>query len=218
MQLTITLNHGPLDVEFNGDDREELQEELLGFSQFIEENSGIFDGVEFSNGKSTDEEEPGIDSDYWEEKAENGGSSEGDSKTNGRDHPLASLARQTGSSVDRLDEIIYVDPEGEEPPQLLIDKSRLGSKKAERQRHAAYLLLLVWENCYEEERMKNSDLKRTLSIANISDNNLYNAWAGAGKGNFDPSGRGASATLGLTGPGEREALKLMKKLAEEDDE
>ncbi|MFK8214525.1 hypothetical protein [Haloferax volcanii] len=225
MEITVSLRQGPLDVEFVAEDREQLETDLVEFVGFLNENSEVFDGLESPSRKEElAEGQPGVDSDFWTEKAKQQSEQqeptpepqEPDEQTGDSDHPLSNIARKTGVDVKTLDEIVYVDPEGEETPQILIDKSELGDSKSARQRHAAYIILTVWEECYGEERMKNSELKTILSLAGISENHLYNAWSGAGKGNFDPTGRGASATTGLTGPGKREALKFIQELVEEE--
>ncbi|WP_226004025.1 hypothetical protein [Natrinema salinisoli] len=37
MEITLTLDYGPLDAEFTGENREELQDELIEFVEFIGE-------------------------------------------------------------------------------------------------------------------------------------------------------------------------------------
>lgn len=218
MEITVTLNHGFLNAEFTAEDREELEEDLIGFIEFLQENEDEFDDIELlgnpmiSDGKPSLAAEPqNVESQTEERKVKTEGE-----PTTLDDHPLNPVAQKTGVGVGKLDEIVYADSDGEEMPQLLINKNELGGSKAERQRHASYLLLLVWEDCYGENRMKNSELKTLLSMASISDNNVHNMWKGAGKGMFDTTGRGSSATITLTGPGKREALKFIKKLVETD--
>lgn len=214
MELTITFQHGPLDAEFTGEDREEIQEDLLKFVDFLNENAEQFQGIEPPKPDSEELEEPSLDSDRWQDDDEEESSSDSSSGSDSQDNPLSSLARKTDNPVEELEDLIYVDPDNEEDPQLMLDKDRLGENRAERQRNAAYIILRVWEECYDEERMKTSKLKNIFTMSGISDNSLYNAWGGSGKGKFDATGKGSSATVGLTGPGKRKALKVIQELPE----
>lgn len=211
MELTVTFQHGPLDAEFTGENRAEIQQNLIEFVEFLEENSEHFEGFEFSEAED-DYEETVLDSDRWGEDDESKSETEGPSDDS---HPLGPLARKANTTVESLDEIVYVDPNNEEEPQLMVDKSLLGDNKTERQRAAAYVILYVWEDCYNEERMKTSKLMNILTMSGISDNDLFNAWKGPGQGNFNPKGSGSSATVGLTGPGKRRSLKIIQDLVVE---
>lgn len=216
MELTIEFQHGPIDAEFTGEDRKEVQENFLQFVEFLGENAQEFDNIEPPESNSEDLKEPGLDSDLWKDNSENQSTngSSGSENEEEEGHPLASLARKANTSVETLDSIIYVDHDGEEEPQLMIEKAKLGGSKTERQRTAAYMLLRIWDDCYGEERMKTSKLKNILTMSGVSDNDLFNAWNGPGKGNFDSTGKGASATVGLTGPGKRRALKTIQEVVE----
>lgn len=217
MELNVTLDYGSLNAEFQGGDREEIQDGLAKFVEFLNENDELFDGIDNHGPIDAPEEQADLDPERWEDSESDSESNNGQNiNSNQSENPLAPLARKMGISVDVLDEIVYVDPEGEEMPQLMADKQFFGDSTTERQRTAAYILLKVWEECYEgEDRMKTSNLKTLLTMADISDNNLYNAWAGPGKGDFNPTGRGDAATVGLTGPGGRQAMKELRRVAQE---
>lgn len=215
MELVVELDTGPVNAEFSGEDWSEVEPELQGLINFLEKNHETLSEIApYSTNPQYTGDVAGADG-----AAPNGGldseaSGEADSKPD--EGPLASLVRKTGKSVEGLDDLVYVDPDGEELPQVLAEKSVLGGSKAERQRNAAYMILAVWDECYGEERMKTSDFKDILTMSGISDNNLYNAWVGAGKGDFHSTGQGPSATVGLTGPGKRQALKVFQSLADSD--
>lgn len=216
MELTIKFQHGPLDAEFTGEDPKEVQENLLEFVDFLGKNTEQFEDIEPPESDSEGLKKPGLDSDRWKETSDNHSTnnSSNSEEEEEEDHPLASLARKANTSAKTLNEIIYVDPDGEEEPQLMIEKTELGENKTERQRTAAYMILRVWDDCYGEDRMKTSKLKNILTMSGVSDVDLFNAWNGPGKGNFDSRGSGASATVGLTGPGKRRALKTIQELVE----
>lgn len=220
MEITLTLNQGALDAEFKGADREELEDNLLQFMEFLEENEETLGGVEFTYDEEDTRDEPGLDPEYWEEKEEQENKDEGERENKQNGGPLSTVARTTGVTVEDLSDVIYVDLEGEQLPQLMFeDKTRLGDTKVDRQRNVSLLLLLAWHKAYGEERVKTSELKTSLSMSQVSESNLYNMWqSGKGEGWFDPSGRGNSATIALRGPGEREAYKLLRKLFKKDGE
>lgn len=220
MELSVTLNYGPLNAEFSGGDQEEIQDGLVNFVEFLETND-LFDGMDVEPTSETPDGTPGVDSGYWEKKA-NQGQAESQQNTVGtddrKDSVLYPIARKVGASVTDLEELVYVDEEGEEEPQLLIDEiDRLGDTVPEKQRGAALILLLAWHECYDEEKMKTSKLKDILAMRDISTNNLSRAWDGKGEGWFDPRGMGPSATIKLRGPGKRQARSVMKDLVEEVD-
>lgn len=213
MELVVEFDTGLVNAELKGDSWAEIEPELQGMIGFLQDEDGALSeiathsilpqhtaGVTKAVGAASGAVPPSG-------KREDAGSDPDGG-------PLAALVRKTGKSVDELDELVYVDPDGEELPQVLADKSVIGDSKAERQRNAAYMILAVWDECYGEERMKTSDFKDILTMSGISDNNLYNAWVGAGKGDFHSTGQGPSATVGLTGPGKRQALKVFQSLAD----
>jgi hypothetical protein len=206
MEIKLMLEYGPIDAEFIGDDREELESEFESFLDFVNENSDRLNGLEVPESREMGTNGAG------QSANENG---EASSTDGSQQSPLASLARKADTTTKVLNDIVYVDPDKEEDPQVLIDKGKLGSNKTERQRTAAYILLRIWEDCYDEERMDTSKLMNILAMSGISDNDLYNAWKGPGKGDFDSRGKGSSATVGLTGPGKRKALKVLKDLSQE---
>ncbi len=43
MEITVTLHHAALEAEFEGQDRDEIQSEVLDFINFIDENSEDLD-------------------------------------------------------------------------------------------------------------------------------------------------------------------------------
>lgn len=216
MELTVTLNHGPLNAEFSGEDREEIQQNLIKFMQFLDENGEIFEGVGYRESEEKDGS-PGVDSDYWEEKSMQEQDSNPDTADR-EDSVLYPISKKVGVSVTDLEEIVYVDEDGEELPQLLIDDlKRLGETVPERQRSAALILLLVWKECYGEEQMRTSDLKDIFAMKDISTSKTDRAWSNKGESWFDSSGHGVSASVKLRGPGERKAYSLLKDLIENDE-
>lgn len=215
MEITITLDYGPIDAEFVGAEREDLEKNLLNFAEFLGENEDVFDSIELSTKRVADKVEA--------EPVHNGGvsnevntSSEPSVNELPEDHPLTPIARRVNASVPKLEDLLYVSVQDEELPTLLVDDlDRLGDNKIERQRNTALLTLLLWEKCYGKEKMTTSDMKDIFSMVGISTNNTYKAWE---KGYFKSGGHGGSAYVKLRGPGEREAFSLLRTLLNEDSE
>lgn len=200
MNITATLRYGPIETEIAGEDREEVEQELLAFIEFINENEDELE-LELPARRQSAESE-----------AVSSQSLEGDNEEN----PLAPIANELGISLDNLDEVVYVDPDLDENPQLLLDAEEYGEKTVEQQRNAAYVLLYVWMKCYGNDRMESSRLRDILALGSISTANLYRAWRDEGQGKFDSQGKGPGASVALTGVGERTARTVLQDLASED--
>lgn len=210
MELEVTFDEGTVKVQVRGKSWADLEEGLEPFLSFLEENNerlqaiGLY-GPQVSAGHPIG----GAQGDHGDSRGEGDGN-----QGVGTGSPLSSLARKAKMSVDELEELIYVDPDREELPQVMAEMNKLGDNKVERQRTMAYIVLWVWQDCYGEERMKTSDLKEILSASGVSGHHLFKAWKGPGKGSFNPTGKGISATVGLTGPGKRRAMEKLQELAE----
>jgi len=64
------------------------------------------------------------------------------------------------------------------------------------------MLLAVWNDCYEEDRIRSLTLKDALELSGIDPSNMFNVYdLDDVKSTFDKSGMGQSATIGLTRPG-----------------
>lgn len=200
MTIKVTLNYGPIEAEISGEDRDEVQSELLGFIEFLKENEGDLElGLPLQQPTPDDV-----------------GAAVASEARDGDDRPLATIARELGVSTDDLDDVIYVDPNLEEDPQLLLDPDDFGSTTVEQQRNAAYVLLYVWDECYGNDRMRTSKLNDIFALAGISTNNLYLAWRDEGQGKFDSQGQGPSASVSLTGVGVRTAKTVLQDLVNAD--
>lgn len=199
MNINVTLQYGAIEAEISGEDRDEVQSELLEFIEFLNENEDDLNlnlSPQQPDADVTQDSGPAVDE--------------------GSEHPLAPTARQLGVSVEDLDDVIYVDSDLEEDPQLLIDSEDLGENTVEQQRNAMYALLYVWDECYNNGRMPTSKLNELLELGGISSNNLYRARRGEGQGKFDSQGQGPSASVRLTGVGERAAKTMLQDLVSAD--
>lgn len=202
MDITATLSHGPLKLELSGEDSEEVKETLLELAQFVEEHEEVFSGVSFEMQGGPNENQTNLGEGTWAE----------DSGTQTSDSPVAPLANELGVPIEPLEEIVYVDPDQEELPQLLVEGDDIEGGVTDRQRKAAYIILLALETCYDEDELYTSDFKDMLVYADISDNNIYKAWEDA---QFDQSGQGRNSKVSFRGPGRREAKGFLKDFIEE---
>lgn len=211
MELTVTLDHGPLNAEFTGEDREKVEENLVGFIEFLEGNDELFNGHRDSVPATNDTEDPGLDEQYWKERADDQGD-QTTSESDSTESPLSDIAHKVGASVTELEGLIYFSVDDEELPMLLFDDpERVGGSVVERQRNSALVLLLIWEECYGKKKMKTSQFKDVLEMMDLSTSNVYRAWE---KSYFKQAGNGPSATVRLRGPGKREARSVLKDMLE----
>lgn len=219
METTAKLEYGPLEVEIHAFDDEEYQEEVLDLIQFIEDNQDSLDDLvgsselaEIGRSKSktmsleefgeTDQKEDEVETTEQEEES----------------GPLAEIASELRVPEHRLEDFIYVDPEADDFPVLYIDEvGDIGERKTDRQRVCSLILLYVWHEYYDKERVKSSSLKDALELSDISSSGMGNMYQGEGDRYFDRRGRGPSATVSLTPPGKRQARKLLTRFAEKDE-
>lgn len=213
MEKTAKLEYGPLEVEIHALDDEDYQKEILDLIQFIKDNQ---DSLEDLGG---DVEAPGIpdsesNSMSLEQFSDDGGEQEEEVEdTSG---PLGEIASRLRVPESKLEEFVYVDPDKDDFPVLYLDEvSDISDRKTDRQRIASLILLYVWHECYDESRVKSSSLKDALELSNVSSSGMGNMYQGDGDRYFDRSGRGPSATVGLTPPGKRQARKILKRLMED---
>lgn len=219
MELTVNLNHGPIDVEFTGEDREEVEENLLHFIEFLEENQESIAGIDLPDNGNNSEETPELDSDYWEEQQEE---SESTTQNNLGDSSVSygSIPNRTGIDEAKLAEYFAVDPESEEPPYLNFDPEVLGedgNSRSEKQMRGCLILLTLWNEVNETEECGSSELKDALRISAIDDTNLYNMYRfndDEGDRYFNREGSGGNTDISLTMAGKREGYDQIARTVE----
>lgn len=212
MKRTFTIQYGSYETRLLAEDNDDWKAEVLDQLSFINENEDSFEilrvGSEELNPKVSEITNP---------NQAHSGSEDGNQQTgpgySTHGGPLEPLAKELRVAESELDEVLYVDTEGDDNPLLLIeDTDLLSSKKTDRQRNASLILLLVWEKLYGQERTLSSDLKEALNLSGVSESNMGNMYQGAGDRYFSRTGRGASASVALTPPGRRAAQKKLKEL------
>lgn len=217
MELTVSLNLGRLNAELTGEDRQELQNELVEFINFLEENEGIIDDVlsrESERVERTDSADEAIQ--YVEEQPHQPTSDFGD------------IPDRTSLEPGTLSSYFDLDPDGDEPPFLNFNTDVLGesgSARNEKQMRASLILLTLWRECLGLEPVVSSDLKDALRISGIDDTELSNMYQfnnNEGNRYFRREGRGQNTEIELTLPGQREGYdqirRTVERLESDDDE
>ncbi|MCJ0621387.1 hypothetical protein JZX76_18350 [Haloarcula hispanica] len=223
MDIHVTLRHGPLEVDIDAGSDDDYQSELLDLLEFLEEYEERFSDLEPEPDESETNESGESEEGQASMDAFTGGevlseqdqvSNEGDSSVAGGDEAaIESLAKKAEASPEQLREFIDIDPDREEPPFIVPETGEFADTKTRRQFIGSLILLAVWDDCYEEDRMKSSTLKDGLEFSGINSDSMYNMYdLDDAERLFDKTGRGGKATVKLTRPGKREAYKTLREL------
>ncbi|REA05535.1 hypothetical protein DEQ92_04450 [Haloferax sp. Atlit-6N] len=211
METTVTFEYGPMTVEIHALNDEDYQEEVLDLMQFIENNQDQF------NEFGVDQVSPEIESDKTESTSLESFAQNGVEEENTEPGPLHSIASQLHVSESQLERFLHVNPDDDEMPVLYSEElGKIGKRQTDRQRVASLILLYVWHECYEANRVKSSKLKDALELSSISSSGMANMYQGEGDRYFNRAGRGPSATVKLTPPGKRQARKILRKFTQKD--
>jgi len=215
METTVKLEYGPIEVEIHAFEDEDYQKEVLDLIEFIEQNQESLEdlGGEDQSPNLTPSE---TGSASLEEFTENG--DEVGEEIEQESGPFSSIASKIRVPESELERCFYVDLDGEDPPVIYLDEvGNIGDRKTDRQRVASLALLYLWHELYDLDRVKSSSLKDALELSDISSNGMGNMYQGDGDRYFDRRGRGPSATVGLTPPGERQARKVLQRLVQNEE-
>lgn len=214
METTVTFEHGPLTVELHTYEGDDYQDEVLDLLRFLENNQEKFE--EIGTLSTAPEIHPNkTESVSLEEFAEEGTTNE-DNEVESESSPLSPIASELRLPVRDLEVFLHVDSDREDPPVFYPNEvSEIGQRQTDRQRIASLMLLYLWHECYGEERVKSSDLKDALELSNISSSGMANMYQGEGDRYFDRRGRGPTATVRLTPPGKRQAMKAIKRFTKQ---
>lgn len=203
MGANATLDFGPVQVELRAENADELEEELEQIIGYLESNNDRINSI------FAVDESPSMDSSQHDVNGSEDGGHSDDVHIDAKLSDIADKLRVRGANLNKL---ILTD---DDFPQLYLDElDLLAERKTERQRRASLILLYLWDEYYGVDRVKTSELKTALSRSGISESNLANMYQGQGDRFFDRTGRGASATIGLTAPGRRRAQKALSELVE----
>jgi len=221
MDIHVSLQHGPLAVEIDAKEDDDYQQELEDLLEFIEKYEERLKELNVNNLESSRENEDGNSTgqasmDRFAGNSTSNGQNQSPPETdNGSEGLLEPLAKKVGTTPAAICEVIDIDPNGEEPPFLLVDTDEFADTKAKQQFISSLLILEVWDECYEADRMKSSLLKDALEYSGVDSSNMSNMYSLDDADSFlNKKGRGGSTTLKLRRPGKREAQRLFRELAQ----
>jgi hypothetical protein len=209
MEITVTLHHDVLDVEFEGEDSDEIQAEILDFTNFIDENSEELDvlnpPVVTSEMRESESAQASV-----AEGEETAGSNSQTTSSSATSDCFKTIARRARVDEEPLERIFSIPDEDEQVPYLRLDEFEnnegvLGGSRREKQARGSLLLLLLWKECREVSEVSSEDLNNALHTSRIdpeSRDNMYQALDGDANGYFERGG----GTISLTQSGERAAI------------
>ena len=121
MDITLTLNYGPLDAEFTGEDREELQHELIEFVEFIGEEKETLSNIPTPE-MNTVSEDGGTQTPLsgWEDSNPSPESQESKNVST----EFVSLSTKTGVDEETLEQFFELPEDEEGVPSLNIVSTR----------------------------------------------------------------------------------------------
>lgn len=216
METTVTFEYGPLTVEIHAREDENYQDEILDLMRFLENHQEQFEeiGVESGAAEIHPEKTEMVSLDQFESEEP-----QEDDESEAGAGLLGPIASELRISVAELREFLHVDPDNDDLPVMYVDElGDIGKKQTDRQRVASLVLLYLWHECYDEDRVKSSALKDALELSNVSSSGMANMYQGDGDRYFDRRGRGPTATVALTPPGKRQARKVIRRLVDNKNE
>lgn len=219
METTVTLGYGPVEFEIHALKDDDYKEEVLEILEFIDENEDKFStiGIDMKSPEiedsKTEETSLEVFTERDEEKEEKENDENEASTEREEQGPLGEIANRLKVRISRLEEFVYIDEKKESYPVIYPEEvGELGERKVDKQRVASLILLYLWHDFYDQERIKSTELKDALELSDISSDGMGNMYQGEGDRYFDRRGRGPSATVRLTPPGKRQARKHLKNL------
>jgi len=216
MEITLNLNYGPLDAEFTGDDREELQGELVEFLSFLEGEEDTLSNLTTPSANGT-AKDGGVQTPATEWDDSNPSPPSQDSGSVRTE--FASLSTKTGVDEDTLNKLSELPDDDEGVPSLNMyhfEKGvlRLGSARNQRQAQASSLLMLVWEECLDEKKIKFDRLDEALVASDVETErrgSMGQAFSADASDWFESDG----SRIYLVGKGKNHARELIQELADE---
>ena len=210
MELTVTLNHGVLNAEFTGEVREEIENELVKFKEFLDENAGLFGDAIPLTSNSGEDVQSAVTQDWSDQSRVT------PSKSSCQFSDIADRARVDEAT---LESFLNMPSDEEKVPYLRLDdfeeeEGILGDTRKDRQARASLVLLYLWQTIREQSEVKSGKLNEALHISQITPTNrqnMYTALNGDADGYFT---RSKAGKVGLTQGGELAAVDEITRLAE----
>jgi hypothetical protein len=219
MEITLTLDYGPINAEFVGENREELQDELLEFVEFLGEEKGSLSNLP-APGANSEPEDEGTQAPLsgWEDSKPSPTSQE----SAGVRTEFASLSTKAGVDEDTLDKLFELPDNEEGVPSLNMyhfddGVLTLGQHRNQRQAQASSLLMYAWEECLDKKRIEYEKLDEALVASDVETerrNSMGQAFSDEASEWFESDG----SRIYLVGKGKNHARELIQQLAEELDQ
>lgn len=214
MNLSVTLRHGPLNVEIEGEDREEIQENLLGFADFLEQHGDTFTEFEIPESESGDTEGTQTEVTGFENSETSKSQVESEESF---DSKYTQLAQETGVDEKILSKLINLPDDEEGVPSINtyhFDEGTevLGSARNQRQAQGSAILLYVWDVCLGEKKITYDRLDEGLIASDVETErrkNMHSAFSGDA-GDWFESGGGC---IWIIGPGKTHIRELIGEMS-----
>jgi len=224
MEFTVTINHGPLDVEVVGEERKKIQEEILGLAEFIEQHEDSLNHFQVPEAGH----ESGTSKDRTAQTEMTGYNANETQDTNNNaqeqhDSRFSQVVQETGIDEKLLADLINLpDDKGEEEEGIPSINTYhfgegieiLGSYRNQRQAQASAILLYIWDVCLDEKKVKFDQLDEGLTASDVETErrkNMYSAFSGDA-GDWFESGDGF---IWVLGSGKKHVRNLLEELAEQ---
>jgi len=218
MDIHVSLKYGPLSVEIDANEEDDYQAEILDILEFVgefDEQMEILNANPHIEESEEDDEMPSKDQvsiDEFDEPLDEPTQDESEGAVVNKE-VLGSLPKKLNASPRSIHKVVDIEPTSEGPPFVLADTDDFGDTKTKRQLTTSLMILAVWDECYEPDRMKSSLLKDALEYSGIDSSNMFNMYHLEDvDAYFDKRGRGGNTTIKLTRPGKREAHKKLREL------
>lgn len=214
MRVTLSLHHGPLDVEIQAQEEEDYGEELLQIIEFIQNNPDVFESL-IPHPEEQDTHDNGTQTHEKSDEREH------ESQEYIPSIDFSSVSRKTEAEESALGKLFDVPKNEEEIPSIIVEEldggvDTFGTSRRERQAKASLALLYVWQEIRDVEEVSSSSLGDALHMSGVDPDQMYamyDALGGDADSYFNRTS-GGNSTVSLSRRGERAAVDQIKELIE----
>ena len=223
MEINVTLRHGPLSVEIQAEQEDDYQQELMEVLDFIEENQQSFEQL---TPWQKDEDQIGgyvqapADSEIWETR--HGSAETVEERPDRSNRIFESVSRSTGVDEATLERIFDMPENEEETPGIIIEEfeegvDALGNSRREQQARASLMLLYIWHEIRDVDKIPSSELADALNMSGVDPTDMYAMYSALG-GDADAyfnRTTGGNPTVKLSRRGKRVASNEIEEFADQ---